>query len=222
MLRFLGGLWVSDTTDNVRNTSRRAGYTLSSAVTPIVQAVSNTSQAIQNWIAPLPTASATHQIMWRRQSTYHPFTTNEPIELFSRFEQTDERVKITQNHVFCALHHPGLALDLCVLFNIELDDEHLNYVLNHYVNSDWSGANRDRLFLNLCTAMEIRVAHPERDQTYEIFIRNMLYDRSSLLYRVLDDHRYTYSLRAFMGKPETLTKLNDMLRESQAKRLRHQ
>lgn len=223
MWSFMGSLAAADTADSAKETVRRAGHTINSwIITPVLRTVSHVSQTVHDWVEPVPPASETHKVMWKRQNTYKAFVENEPIELFHRFETPAERATITQNHVFCALHHPGLALDLCVLFNIKLDDEHLKYVLNHYANAAWNGSQRDRLSANLCDAMERRYTHPAPDQTYEMFIRETLYDRSSLLFRVLDDHRYTYSPRAFTGRPETLTKLNEMLREKQAQRLRHQ
>lgn len=213
---YLTGQTEADRADWWRRVAHTVSSTVSSATAPIVAAGTAAVTTAGIWWRPITAATLTDETKWkRRPKTYGPFIHNNPLELFNRFEDENWRKNITADQVFCALHHPGIALDLILLYDIKT--KHDEEVLRAY--GDWTGASRDRLFDTLCRAIQ-RADRPAQNTTYEDFIATSIALKpNTLLYKALHEHRYWLSPPAAIGKPDTLTRLNEYMRERKIKRI---
>jgi hypothetical protein len=193
--------------NGVAPTINAAVDTITAVATPVLETAYSAATTVASWVRPLPAGSPT---MWK-YGNFQTIAQNQVETLLRLFKDSAERRKLSDHHILCALHHPGFALDLFVVYDQKgIHDE---LVINHYVH--WRGNNRDRLFLSICTMIEKEPAF------YEPLIRQQLENRDSQLFQALHGHRFNYSYPAIGGlKPETLMQVNNLLREIELNRIR--
>jgi hypothetical protein len=185
----------------------RTANTVSAVTRPVFTTAYTAATTVVSWVQPLPDPG--HTTKWKH-GPYKYFTQDQAPELYTLFKNPDHRNKLKDSHTLCALHNPGLGLDLMVIHDQKgMYDE---WLVNHY--ADWTGSGRDRLFTNICKMITEDPAY------YEPLIRETLDDRNSLLFKVLHDHRYSLSYPAMGGtKPSTLVQVNSLLRDLELNRI---
>lgn len=166
-------------------------------------------------LRPLPSAPKTRDTIWKYSCEYFLPVVGMAEDfredrLFSLFRNPEKRSQVNHKHVLCSLYHPGIGLDLIVIYGIR--SKYDSYVIDHYAFS-WDGLSRDRLYDTVLKAIET-------DYDAEIYIRATLNNKDSLLYKALEDHRYQISGPAVIGNnPDTLSKLQNYLRQRQLNRI---
>lgn len=165
--------------------------TLQSYTSGIVTTTSNTIYSLAP-VPPLPPAPHSAQTIWKF-GLFPLFIRNpDPIKEAERvqallifFKYDNLRALLEPKHVLCALHNPGLALDLMVLYNVE---HYQLYIKAHY-HQQYFGINRDRLYDSLCSVIE-QEESPQYSDPTEILTFETLETKNKFLFNLLTTDPY--------------------------------